>query len=198
MSRASATLTDVTIVRRHAYEYADYVALEAHSPVKHEFFAGEIYAMAGGTPRHAALAAATLHLLTSLLPKGCRAYTSDLRVRVPATGLSTYPDGAVVCGKTERAQDDELAVTNPKLLLEVTSPSSEDYDRGEKLEQYQRLPSVREVLIVSHAEERVTRCTLGEDQRWSTRDFRRGEQLEVASFGGSIDVGVLYDLADEG
>ena len=86
----------------------------------------------------------------------CRVLSSDVRIRVAATdltkGLSTYPDVTVVCGKTERAADDPLAVTNPILVVEVTSPSTEDYDREEKLTQYQRLASVKEILLVSHRE----------------------------------------------
>ena len=142
--------------RIHRYKYADYVGLEQISQTKHEFLDGEIYAMAGGSPDHAALAAAVIHLLRAQLPPECRMFTSDLRVRIPATGLSTYPDAAVVCGRTLRASDDALAVTNPVLLVEVTSPSTEDYDRGEKLRHYMQLPSVREVLFVSHREARLT------------------------------------------
>ena len=138
------------------YTYGEYLSLEEESSIRHEYLDGEIYAMAGGTPDHAAVSLTVLALLRSQLPRGCRAYTSDLRVRIPATGLTTYPDGAVVCGGTQRAADDPIAVTNPILLIEVTSNSSEDYDRGEKLRHYQTIPTVREVLIVSHREPRLT------------------------------------------
>jgi Uma2 family endonuclease len=82
----------LTPVARHRYSYSEYVTLEEYSSVRYEFLNGEIYAMAGGTPTHAALAAAIIHLIRAQLPFGCRAYSSDLRVRVPETGLSTYPD----------------------------------------------------------------------------------------------------------
>jgi hypothetical protein len=108
----------------HSYSYAEYVALEEHSPVRHEFVAGEIYAMAGGTPGHAALAATVLRLVGNQLPAGCRAYTSDLRVRVAASDSTAYPDGAVTSGRSLRAEDDPVAVTNPILLIEVTRPSA--------------------------------------------------------------------------
>src|SRR5262245_48637801 len=111
--------------RRLHYTYQEYLALEDESPIRHEYLDGEIYAMAGGTPDHAALAAAAISILARLAPAGCRTFTSDLRVRIPATGLSTYPDGAVVCGRTARAADDHLSVVNPILLIEVTSPSTE-------------------------------------------------------------------------
>jgi len=95
------------------YTYAEYLALEEESSVRHEFLEGEIYAMAGGSPDHAALAAALIRAVGSQLPPGCRAFTSDLRVRIAATGLTTYPDAAVVCGRTQRSPEDPLAVTNP-------------------------------------------------------------------------------------
>ena len=135
--------------RRLHYTYVEYLALEDESPIRHEYLEGEIYAMAGGSPDHAALAASVIGILRGRLPTGCRAFTSDLRVRVPSTGLSTHPDASVVCGRTQRASDDPLAVVNPVLLIEVTSSSTEEYDRGEKLRHYQNLASVREVLIVS-------------------------------------------------
>lgn len=121
-------------IRLHSYSYSDYVALEELSPIRHEFVSGEIYAMAGGTPEHAALAASVLRLLGNQLPLGCRAYTSDLRIRVSLSDVATYPDGAVVRGKTARAADDGTAVTNPIVLIEVASPSTESYDRGPKLD----------------------------------------------------------------
>jgi len=110
-----------TTARRLHYTYAEYLALEDESPVRHEYLDGEIYAMAGGSPDHAALAAAVIGALAGKLPPACRSYTSDLRVRIEATGLSTYPDVAVVCGRTRRAADDALAVVNPVLLAEARS-----------------------------------------------------------------------------
>ena len=90
--------------RQLHFTYAEYLALEEESSVRHEYLEGEIYAMAGGSPDHAALAAAVIGALRGQLPPGCRTFTSDLRVRIPASGLSTYPDAAVVCGRSERAE----------------------------------------------------------------------------------------------
>src|SRR5436190_23914995 len=104
----------------HGYTFAEYLDLEGASNVKHEFLAGEIYAMAGGTPRHAALTLAVGGaLLTQLRGGPCRAFSSDLRVRVRATGLATYPDVAIVCGPLETDPDSDAIVTNPAVLVEV-------------------------------------------------------------------------------
>ena len=110
----------VAPAHRIHYTYAEYLTLEASSNVKHEYLDGQIYAMAGGTPEHAALAAAVIGLLFPELRRGrCRAYDADLRVRVPSTGLATYPDVTVVCGPLERDAEDGQAVTNPTLIVEV-------------------------------------------------------------------------------
>lgn len=178
--------------RRVHYTYPEYLALEEESSTRHEYLDGEIYAMAGGTPDHAALAGAAIRLLGNGLRRGCRVFTSDLRVHIAETGLSTYPDGTVVCGKSARAGHDPLAVVNPTLLLEVTSPSTEDYDRGEKLRNYQRLQSLREVLIVSHREPRVTLILRQEDGHWTSSDFRSGQSIALVSVDGSLAVDDIY------
>jgi Uma2 family endonuclease len=180
-----------TSARRVHYTYAEYLALEEESSVRHEFLDGEIYAMAGGSPDHAALAATLIALVGPQLPPGCRVFTSDLRVRIGVTGLSTYPDAAVVCGRTLRPSEDPLAVVNPVLLIEITSPSTEDYDRGEKLRHYRSLASVREVLIVSH---RAPRLTLHrrEEQGWTETTAAAGDVLELASVAARVAVDDVY------
>jgi Uma2 family endonuclease len=180
-----------TSSRRLHYTYAQYLSLEEESLVRHEYLDGEIYAMAGGSPDHAALAAACIGALRGRMPPGCRTFTSDLRVRIAATGLTTYPDVAVICGPTLRAPEDPLAVTNPVLLVEITSPSTEDYDRGEKLRHYKSLPSVREVLIVSHRAPHLTLHRRG-DADWMVTTAETGAVLELPSVGARIGVDEVY------
>ena len=91
-----------------------------------------------------------MRLVGNALLRRCSVYSSDLKVRIEATDFSTFPDAAVVCGNRELSSLDRNAVVNPTLLVEVTSPSTEDYDRGEKLSQYKQLPSLRAVLLVAH------------------------------------------------
>jgi Uma2 family endonuclease len=148
------------------------------SCVKLEYRDGEIYAMAGGTPAHADLAAAAIRLLSNSLLGRCRVSTSDLKVRIEATGLSTFPDVSVACGERQLAGIDRNAITNPTLLVEVTSKSTEDYDLGEKLDHYKQCPSLRAVLFVSHRRPQVSVVSRnGAD--WDTREHRPGERVEV-------------------
>jgi Uma2 family endonuclease len=177
--------------RNAHYTYAECLTLEEESSVRHEYLDGEIYAMAGGTPDHAALAAAVIGLLRSAIPVSCRVFTSDLRTRTKS-GLSTYPDAAVVCGKTVRAPEDPTAVTNPVVLGEVTSPSTEDYDRGEKLRHFKSLASLREVLIVSHREPRITIHRRGDAGTWEITEARAGGFVTLESVAASFSVGDVY------
>lgn len=180
------------------YSYAEYLALEASSNVKHEYLDGQIYAMTGGTPEHAALAAAAVGLLFPALRGGpCRAYDADLRVRVQATGLSTYPDITIVCGRRETDPADPNAVTNPTLIIEVLSKSTEDYDRGDKFEHYKHLPSLRQYVLVSRRGRAVEVFTRGDDGAWTPRVAGEGEIAELASIGARLDVRELFDAAAE-
>jgi Uma2 family endonuclease len=173
--------------------YAEYLAAEAVSDVRHEFLNGEVWAMAGGTPEHAALALAVgSELREALRGKPCRAFSADLRVRVVDTGLSTYPDVTVVCGQLEAAPDDPDAVTNPIVLVEVLSESTEGYDRGAKAAHYRRIPSLREFVLVSQAEPRIEVHHRAESGRWELLEARPGETIELSSIGARLDVGAVY------
>jgi Uma2 family endonuclease len=181
------------------YTWDEYLALERASNVKHEYLDGQIYAMAGGTPAHAALQAAVPSLLFPQIRAGrCRAHGSDLRIRVKATGLATYPDVTVVCGPREVDPDDENSVINPTLLVEVLSPSTEAYDRGEKFAHYKRIPSLRQYVLVSTDARRVEVWTRGDGDTWKVQVATDGESAELGSIGARLDVTELYEAAAEG
>jgi len=181
----------VTSARRVQHSYREYLELLELSSVKLEYCDGEIYAMAGGTPTHADLGASATRLLGNALLGRCRVSSSDLKVRVEATDLTTFPDVTVVCGPRQTAAIDANAVVNPTLLVEVTSPSTEGYDRGEKLSHYKQLASLQAVLIVSHQRRQVTlieRSAKG----WVQRELRSGEVIVVESLALSMSVDELY------
>ncbi|HEY5955046.1 MAG TPA: Uma2 family endonuclease [Polyangiaceae bacterium] len=181
----------MSTARRLHHTYEEYLRTLEVSGVKLEYCDGEIYAMAGGTPAHADLAASILRLLGNALLGRCRVSSSDLKVRVEATDFTTFPDATVVCGERQRSNLDRHAVINPSLLVEVTSPSSEDYDRGEKLSQYKQLSSLRAVLIVSHRRPQITvveRTSGG----WQEREVRSGEMVSLDVPSLSIAVDELY------
>jgi len=177
----------------HRYTFAEYLALEASSTVRHEFLAGEIYAMAGGTPQHAALAVSvSAALLTQLRGGPCRVHSSDLRVRALATGLTTYPDVTVVCGPYETDPQDKNTIVNPRVVVEITSDSTVDYDRADKLESYQRIPSLQAVVLVSHREHLLEVFERQSGSTWRRTEARRGESLVIAALGATLAVDDVY------
>jgi Uma2 family endonuclease len=180
--------------RLHRYTYAEYVAFETISAEKHEFLDGEIYAMAGGSEEHTALSAAMVRLLGNIVvDRPCRVHTSGLRIYVESVGLATYPDASVICGPLQHHEPSPKATAlNPLVLVEVTSDSSEEYDTGAKLEYYQSIPTLREYVIVSHRERRVTVHMRGSDARWAMADAVGGGEVVIPSLDAQLSVDEIY------
>lgn len=179
----------------HRFTFEDYVELEEESGIKHEFVAGSIFALAGGTPEHAAVTANVTRLLgNALAGRPCRVYSPDLRVRVRATGLGTYADVTVICESLELDPEDSKRHTalNPKLLVEVLSPSTEDYDRGDKLGHYKQIPSLEEVLLVAHDRREVEVVRREPDGTWSRHIAREGDALRLVSLDCELAVADIY------
>ena len=180
----------------HSYTYREYLALEAGSNVKHEFFNGEIYAMAGRMPEHAALTVAiSAALLAQLRGGSCRVFSSDLRIRVLSSGLTAYPDVSVVRGELERDPESDLSILNPKVLVEVLSESTAAYDRGEKLEQYKLIDTLQAILLFSQNSRCVElheRSTRG----WRTEIFSGDQQVLLPSIGAELSLTSIYGDAE--
>lgn len=179
----------------HRFTFDQYLMLEEDSGVKHEFSAGQVWAMSGGTPEHAAVAGNVLTLLNvQLTGKKCRVFTADLRVRITATGLGTYPDVSVVCGRLELDPEDAKrhTITNPRVLVEVLSPSTEAYDRGEKLRHYQQIPSVEEIVLVAHDRPEIEIVRREADGSWSRHMARAGELATLASVACGLPVSEVF------
>jgi Uma2 family endonuclease len=176
---------------RHHHTYEEYLAYELHSELKHEFEEGEIFALAGGSPRHSALASRISAALENTRPHGCTAFQSDMRIRVLATGRATYPDASLVCGPIELDPADRsgTTITNPTLLVEVLFPSTEEVDRGSKWRDYQRIPSLQEYLLVSQ-DSRVEIYRRLTSERWEYLDVNEGV-VKLAS-GATLDLSNLY------
>lgn len=169
---------------KRVFSPQEYLILERQAPTKSEFFAGEIYAMAGASRKHVLIEGNIIRELGNRLKgRPCEVMTSNMRVRIPSTGLYTYPDASVVCGKPEfdDAQGDTLL--NPTVLIEVLSPSTEAYDRGEKFAQYRQLPSLQEYVLVS--QERVL-----------VEKYRRMGELWVMSDVRTLDGVVRLESID--
>ena len=136
----------------------EYLALEDCAEGKSEYFNGEIFAMSGGTSEHNVIAGNVVRELgNQLFDRPCLVHTSHQRVKIPNTGLHTYPDVTVVCGPPEFADARRRELLNPTVLVEVLSETTEAYDRGDKFAHYQTLPSVREYVLIASDQHRIER-----------------------------------------
>jgi Uma2 family endonuclease len=185
------------------YTVEEYLEMEAVAQVKHEYLDGRIYAMTGGTFNHARLVG-NIHgeLRAQLRGRPCEAFMSDVMVRVDATGLHTYPDVSALCGKpqAERTRDGtgDLILLNPTVLIEVLSPSTESYDRGDKFLHYRQIPSLREYVLVSQEWMHVERFARpAEGAEWVYADARGPDgDMALPSIGCVLHLRDVYERVD--
>jgi Uma2 family endonuclease len=179
---------------------AEYLAFERAAETKHEYLDGRIYAMSGGSRSHARIAVNLIReISTQLRGRPCEAFGSDMRVRVEATGLRTYPDLSALCG--EPRFDDEVRDTlvNPELLIEVLSPSTESYDRGQKFEHYRQIPELQEYVLFAQdralAEYRIRRGEAGD--QWGLKVVRGLDAaLELPAIGCVLSLRGVYERVE--
>lgn len=166
----------------------EYLAWEREQPEKHEFFHGEVFVMAGGSPRHNALCGRIIALASGGLPQ-CVVLTSDQRVTMASRGRYVYPDVSIVCGALELETGDVLL--NPTILVEVLSSTTEQYDRGLKWASYQRIASLSDYVLVSQAEPLLEHFRRAADGSWTYRAAGPGERV-ILSAGTVLAVDELY------
>ena len=149
----------------------EYLAIERAAEFKSEYFKGRMFAMSGGSLNHARLVRNLAVLLHGQLRgRGCEVAASDLRLRVSADGLSTYPDIVVFCGKPQFADNRTDTITDATVIIEVLSPSTENYDRGFKFEQYRRLTSLQDYVVLAQDRLHVEHSTRQDHDSWILRE----------------------------
>jgi Uma2 family endonuclease len=180
---------------KRRYTLAEYQALEQDSEAKHEYFQGEIFAMAGASIRHNEICGNLYHALRKTLQgHPCRSYLSDQRFSIRPAGLYTYADTTVICGPLQVDERDSEAIVNPQVIFEVLSPSTENYDRGKKWEFYQQLDSLREYVLVSQDEPKITRYFLDKDGGWHYSLITGLDQtLHLKSLDCDMKMAEIYD-----
>jgi Uma2 family endonuclease len=145
----------------------EYLVPERKAGYKSEYFAGEIFAMSGASEQHNLIVAnvvATLH--TQFRNRPCKVYASDMRVKVSPTGLYTYPDVVALCSEPRFDDDQKDTLLNPTVIIEVLSPSTEAYDRGDKFGHYRKLACLTEYVLISQEKIHIERYVRQPDNQW--------------------------------
>jgi Uma2 family endonuclease len=174
-----------------------YLEFERASLEKHEYYRGEIFAMAGRSPWHSLIAANFISNLSSALKDSpCRVMTSDLRILVPG-GFYTYPDISVVCGEMKFSDKKKDTIENPSLVVEVLSPSTEAHDRGFKATHYRQIASLQEYVFVSQTEARLERYRREPNDDWKLHDIAGLDAVcDLVSVGCAIPLAGIYAKVD--
>jgi Uma2 family endonuclease len=177
--------------QRH-YTIEEYFVLEAISPVRNEYFDGEILPMAGGSPNHNRISRNVLLAIEPELRSGlCESLGSDTRI-LTASGLYTYPDAVVICGPIILSGEPLETITNPTVLVEVLSPSTRAYDRGRKFEQYRSIPTFRDYLLIEQSAVEVEHRWRAGDQWSSERKTSLQDVVRLDSIEMNLKVADLY------
>jgi len=173
---------------------AEYLVIERAAAYKSEFFDGEMFAMAGGSLPHSRIATnLAIEIGNRLKGRPCVPFNSDLRLKVEASGLITYPDLSVICGPIEFASGSDDTVSNPTVIVEVLSPSTEAYDRGAKFDNYRRMPSLQEYLLVSQDAPRVEQFIRQSGGDWLLRVVAGLESsIELPSLNISLPLAEVF------
>jgi Uma2 family endonuclease len=175
-----------------------YLEIERKAEFRSEYFQGEMFAMGGGREGHNLIVLnLAAELGQQLRRRPCRAYVSDMRVRVNATRMYAYPDVVVVCGQPQFLDETRDTLLNPSLIVEVLWPSTEFYDRVRKFEHYRSVESVSEYLLVSAERVRAELYTRQPDGRWLlTTVSRMEDSLDLQSVGAHLALADLYEKVD--
>jgi len=181
-------------VEKRRYTVAEYLRLEQDAQEKHEYRDGEILLMAGGSADHSLITANVIGELRNQ-PKGkpCRVYDSNLRVRISRTVLYTYPDASVICGPRETRDPSGQTLTNPRLIVEVLSDSTEAYDRGEKFDRYRQLDSLEEYVLISQNTSRIEVFLRQAEESWLFSSFSGPAAVaQLRSISASLPLSEVY------
>ena len=173
----------------------EYLEIEDKAEYKSEYFAGEMFAMAGGSDNHSLLAVEAARILgNQFVGRPCLVYNSDMRIRVSETGLYTYPDVSAVCGPSQLEGGHNQTLLNPNLIIEVLSPSTEAYDRGRKFEHYRTIPSLTQYLLIASDRVHADVFTRGNEGVWMLASASEPDDvLRLTSVDCTMRLADLYE-----
>ena len=177
----------------------EYLDRERVSTSKHEYYAGEIFAMSGASEAHNLIASnVNASIYAQIRGRGCRIYPSDMRIKIVKTGLYTYPDITIVCGTptfTDVTKRDTLL--NPTIIIEILSPSTERYDRGVKFQNYRTIETLKEYILIAQNKHHIERYTRQEGNTWIlTEAIGVDFTINLDSIQCFLSLADTYELVD--
>ena len=159
------------------YSIQEYLEMEKDSFEKHEYYKGEIFAMAGAGPRHNVISVNIITALANALKgKSCQPYGSDMRIHIPENSLFTYPDISIICGEIITSKENEETVTQPTVIIEILSPATKNYDRGEKFMLYRAIPALKEYILIDSESIHAEHFAINKEGLWQLKEHNNPEE----------------------
>ena len=180
---------------RKNWTIEEYLQMEETSVEKHEYYQGEIFAMSGTKLPHVIICKNLIvGLGEKLKGKSCQPYGSDLRIHIPTNTLFTYPDISIFCGDVKTLNDDEWNAVNPTALIEVLSPSTKTYDRGDKFNLYRDISSLKEYILIDSSSVLVEAFSVNEHFNWELREYKAVDNiLRLHSIQADMPLREIYE-----
>jgi Uma2 family endonuclease len=177
---------------------AEYLIFERASETKHEWMNGQVVAMTGASRAHNLISVNVLTALKSALRgRGCEIYPADMRVKVGATGLYTYPDISVVCGEAAFNDDRLDTLLNPTVVFEILSPTTERYDRGRKFQHYRELESLQMYVLIAQDMPRIECYARTGSDQWVLSDYKGLDtDAQLEPIGATLQLAEVYEQVD--
>ncbi|HEY9663957.1 MAG TPA: Uma2 family endonuclease [Allocoleopsis sp.] len=188
----------MTSSKSHAYfTPEEYLEIERTSPIKHEYLQGQIVAMAGASKAHVIITGNLSALLVNhLRGKGCIAYATDMKVRLPSLNIFYYADLAVTCDERDRVSNQDF-ILYPRLIIEVLSDSTESFDRGDKFADYKTIAPLEEYVLIHQKQILVERFQRQTNNLWIPQIYRTGDTIEFTSIQFACPIEALYENLEQ-
>lgn len=180
------------------YSIEEYLEMEQDSDIKHEYYRGEIFAMAGAKVVHNRIVSnALIGLGIKLKSSSCNPFNSDQRIHIPENTLFTYPDISIICGDINTLNNDGWNVLNPTVLIELLSPSTKNYDKGEKFTLYRQISSLKEYILIDSENIFIEAFRINERNHWELEEYKNiQEVLSIKAINVSISINEIYEGVD--
>ncbi len=159
------------------YTIREYLEMEKETLEKHEYYKGEIFAMAGAGNIHNIIFKNTFgNLFIALKGKNCQPYGSDFRIHIPENSLFTYPDISIICEDILNSKEDEETATQPTIIIEILSPFTKNYDRGEKFMLYRAIPALKEYILIDSESVHAEHFAINKEGLWQLKEYNKPEE----------------------
>jgi Uma2 family endonuclease len=184
----------LTVYNKGKLTVEEYLQFEKESSEKHEYFHGEVFAMAGAGVIHNKIFS-NLFIALGILLKGkpCQPYGSDLRIHIPNNALFTYPDISIICGEIVTSQEDPDSAIQPTAIFEILSPSTRSYDRGDRFNLYRDIPTLKEYVLVDSEAVGIEVFRLNQNKHWELEEYKvQNTMLDIHCVQISLPVHDIY------